>query len=212
MTRASNQSAISHTLGPAGAAPTQPVNLPPVVALTPPPAGNANASLQANDLHATGQPANDPTSAVNPPASAPSTAQNLTAQLLSVDPNMTLNQLTGILNILAPNRHMRSVASNLLRSSQLDPRAPVAVSNVLGIAQSLSRPPPLSASVPNQAPLSNPLTGSRITNPQRRVQPQEQKSSVQDILDALGTQSRKRSEGRPVHIFIFHLNICGKYC
>ena len=150
MTRASDRSAISHTLGPAGAAPTQLVDivdLPPEVAVTPPPAGNTNASLQANDLHATGQPANDPASAV-----IPSAAQNLTTQLLSVDPNMTINQLTGILNILAPNRHMRSVASNLLRSSQPEPRPPAAVSNVLGIAQPLPRPLPLSAPAPNQAP------------------------------------------------------------
>ena len=205
MTRASDRSAISHTLGPAGAAPTQLVDivdLPPEVAVTPPPAGNANASLQANDLHATG-----PTSAV-----IPSAAQNLTTQLLSVDPNMTINQLTGILNILAPNRHMRSVASNLLRSSQPEPRPPAAVSNVLGIAQPLPRPLPLSAPAPNQAPPSNPLTGARISIPQRRAQPQAQSSSVQDILDAVSTQSRKRSEGRPMYIFISHINTSSRYC
>ena len=132
MTRATNQPGAFLTLGPTGAAPKQPANLPPEVAVTPPPpAENANASLQANDLHATGQPANGPTSAVIPPAAAPSAAQNLTAQLLSVDPNMTLNQLTGTLNILAPNRHMRTVASSLLRSSQPGSRPPAAVSNVL---------------------------------------------------------------------------------
>ena len=210
MTRASDRSAISHTLGPAGAAPTQLVNivdLPPIVAVTPPPAGNANASLQANDLHATGQPANAPASAV-----IPSAAQNLTTQLLSVDPNMTINQLTGILNILAPNRHMRSVASNLLRSSQPEPRPPAAVSNGLGIAQPLPQPLPLSAPAPNQAPPSNPLTGARISIPQRRAQPQAQSSSVQDILDAVSTQSRKRSEGRPIYIFISHINTSGRYC
>ena len=62
-------------------------------------------------------------------------------------------------NILAPNRHIRNVASNLLISSQPGLQPPPAVSNVLGSAQPLSRLPATSAPVPNHAPLPNRLTG-----------------------------------------------------
>ena len=220
MTRASNQPARSLSLGPAEAAPIQPANLPPEVVVPPPPAENANAAQPANDQHAAGQPASGPAQVavppvqvasgpapeVIPPASAPSAAQNLTTQLLTVDPSMTLDQLTGILNILAPNRHLRRVASNLLRSSQpVPPHRPAAV-NAHGSAQAVSQPPrTAAASAPNPAP-SNPLTGPQITIPQRRVQPQSQPqsqgTSLQDLLDAMGTPSRKRCEGLPLHIFL----------
>ena len=182
MTSASDQPRASLSLGPAVAAPNQPVDLPPQVAEARPPSPvvNAGAPPQAN-----GQPAGGP-------APAPSAAQNLTAQLLSVQPNMTLNQLTGILNILAPDRHMRSVASNLLRSSQ--PLPPRDASNALRSSQQPPPPPPPPAAVPNPPPLYNPLTGPRISTPQRRAQPQAQGTSVQDLLDILNAPVRKRSE------------------
>ena len=136
MTSASDQPRASLSLGPAVAAPNQPVDVPPQVAVARPPSPvvNAGAPPQAN-----GQPAGGPAPAAIPPVPAPSAAQNLTAQLLSVQPNMTLNQLTGILNILAPDRHMRSVASNLLRASQ--PLPPPEASNAVRSShQSLPRP------------------------------------------------------------------------
>ena len=196
MTRATEQPMASLSLGPAVAAPNQPVDVPPQVAVPPPPSPvvNAAAPPQAN-----GQPARVPASGVIPPAPAPSAAQNLTAQLLSVQPNMTLNQLTGILNILAPDRHMRSVASNLLRSSQ--PLPPRDASNALRLSQQSPPPPPPAASVPNPPPLSNPLTGPRISSPQRRVQPRAQGTSLQDLIGILNAPVRKRSEGLPVYIF-----------
>ena len=223
MTRATNQPARSLTLGPAEAAPIQlanlppqVANLPPQVAVPPPPAVNANAAQPVNDQHAASQPASGPAPVavppaqpasgqapeVVPPAPAPSAAQNLTTQLLTVDPTMTLDQLTGILNILAPNRHLRSVASNLLRSSQPVPPHRPAAGNGPGPAQAVSQPPnPAAASAPNPAPL-NPLTGPQITIPQRREQPQSQGTSLQDLLDALGSLSRKRYDGLPRHIFL----------
>ena len=201
MTRATNQSASSLTLGPAEAAPILLANLPPQVAVAPPPADNANAGLQANNQPATGQPASGPAPALILPPPAPSPAQNLTNQLLSLDPTMTVSQLTGILNILAPNRHMRNVASNLLRSSlprqQPRPPPPAIVLDPIG---PVIQPPAAVASAPNPAPQVNPLTGPRITNPQRRAQPQSHRTSVQDILQSLDTPSRKRSEGLPGHI------------
>ena len=160
----------------------------------PSPAVNANAPPQAN-----GQPARGSAPAPIPPAPASSAAQNLTAQLLSVQPNMTLNQLTGILNILAPDRHMRSVASNLLRASQ--PVPPPDASNAVRSSHQSLPPPPPAASVPNPPPLSNPLTGPRISSPQRRVQPRAQGTSVQDLIGILNAPVRKRSEGLPVNVF-----------
>ena len=200
MSGASEQPMASLSLGPAVAAPNQPVDIPPQVAVARPPSPvvNADAPPQANV-----QPARGPASVVIPPAPAPSAAQNLTAQLLSVQPNMTLNQLTGILNILAPDRHMRSVASNLLRSSQ--PLPPRDASNALRSSQQSPPPPPPAASVPNPPPLSNPLTGPRISTPQRRAQPRAQGTSVQDLLGILNAPVRKRSEGLPVHIFSTHI-------
>ena len=211
MTRANNQPAQSLALGPAEAAPIQLANLPPPVDVPPLPAENANAAQPVNDHHAAGQaasgpapvvvppaqPASGPAPDIVPPAPAPSAAQNLTAQLLTVDPTMTLEQLTGILNILAPNRHLRSVASNLLRSSQpVPPHHPAALNGPVS-AQAVSQPPnPAAASAPNPAPL-NPLTGPQITIPQRREQPQSQGTSLQDLLDAWGAPSRKRCEGLP---------------
>ena len=195
MTRASNQPMASTSLGPAVAAPDQPVDLPPQVAVArpPSPAVNANATVNANaPPQANGQPARDPAPAQIPPAPASSAAQNLTAQLLSMQPNMTLTQLTGILDILAPDRHMRSVASNLLRSSQ--PLPPRDASNALRSSQQPPPPPPPTAAVPNPPPLYNPLTGPRISTPQRRAQPQAQGTSVQDLLGILNAPVRKRSE------------------
>ena len=196
MTRASNESAAPLTLGPAEVAATQNVAVPPQVALVlPPPALETIAVSRQADQPANGQSARGRASVEIPPASAPSTAQNLTAQLLSVQPNMTLDQLTGILNILAPDRHMRSVASNLLRSSQPSAQPPQAASNGSRASLSLPQPPPPpAASVPNLAYLPNPLTGPRISNPQRRVQPRPQRPLAQDIADILNAPSRKRSE------------------
>ena len=155
MTRARNQPALSLALGPPEAAPIQLADLPPQVDVPPPPAQNANAAQPVNDHPAAGQaasgsaplvvppaqPASGPAPDIVPPAPAPSAAQNLTAQLLTVDPTMTLEQLTGILNILAPNRHLRSVASNLLRSSQPVPPPPPAALNGPGSVQAVSPPP-----------------------------------------------------------------------
>ena len=188
MTGASEQPMASLSLGPAAAVPNQPVDVPPQVAvpLPPSPVVNAAAPPQAN-----GQPARVPASGVIPPAPAPSAAQNLTAQLLSVQPNMTLNQLTGILNILAPDRHMRSVASNLLRSTQPAPSR--STSNVLRSSQQPPPPPP-----------TNPLTGPRLSTPQRRAQPRAQGTSVQDLLDILNAPVRKRSVGLPLLVFSAH--------
>ena len=199
MTGASDQPMASLSLGPAAAAPNQPVDVPPQVAvpLPPSPVVNAVAPPQAN-----GQPARVPASGVIPPAQAPSAAQNLTAQLLSVQPNMTLTQLTGILNILAPDRHMRSVASNLLRSTQ--PLPSRSASNALRSSQQSPPPPPPAAAVPNPPPPTNPLTGPRLSTPQRRAQPRAQGTSVQDLLDILNAPVRKRSVGLPLLVFSTH--------
>ena len=162
MTGASDQPMASLSLGPAAAAPNQPVDVPPQVAvpLPPSPVVNAAAPPQAN-----GQPARVPASGVIPPAPAPSAAQNLTAQLLSVQPNMTLNQLTGILNILAPDRHMRSVASNLLRSTQ--PLPPRNASNALRLSQQSPPAPPRGLCTQPPAPIQPPDGSSFVNSPEK---------------------------------------------
>ena len=144
MTRASNRSASSLSLGSPEAAPNQHIDLPPEIVIPSPPAQHADAPVQAENQPAASQPASGPAPVSVPSAPVPSTAQNLTTQLLSMDPTMSVDQLTGILNILAPNRHMRSVASNLLRSSQpATPQpAPATGVNLLGPAQQHSHPPP----------------------------------------------------------------------
>ena len=197
MTRASNQPMASLSLGPAEAAQNQVVDIPPQVAVASPPPQVLNAVVppQANQ-----QPARGLAPAAIPPAPAPSVAQNLTAQLLSVQPNMTLNQLTGILNILAPDRHMRSVASTLLRSSQPLPQPPRAASNASNSSQQQPPPPLAAASVLNPPPPANPLTGPRISTPQRRAQPAAQGNSMQDLLGILNAPARKRSEGLPGNV------------
>ena len=116
-----------------------------------------------------------------PPPEAPSAAQSLATRLLALDPAMTLDQLTGILNILGPDRHTRTVAANLLR-----------------LAPQPQRQAPTSASATIPPPPVNPLTGPRIVTPQRRAQPAPQSLPPRSLLDLLSAPSRKRSVPPPL--------------
>ena len=190
MARPRAQPANPLSLGLAGADPQQhpvpppqiEVPLPPPIAvavhqavLPQPPVGAAVAQQHANN-----QPGVVPPPGVTPPPAAPSAAQSLATRLLGLDPTMTLNQLTGILNILAPNRHTRTVAANLLQFAPQPPR---------------TAPP--SASAPTLPPLTNPLTGARIVTPQRRAQPAPESAPARSLLDLLSAPSRKRSVLHP---------------
>ena len=184
MTRARQQPAVIPPVGPADAVAQHPIP-PPQVEIPPPPpvAAAVHQAVQpqppviaaAAQPPANNQPAEVPQVEATPPPVASSAAQSLATRLLTLDPAMTINQLTGILNILAPNRHTRTVAANLLRfAPQQQPAAPT------------------SASVPIQPPPANPLTGPRIVNPQRRAQPVPIAASARSLLDLLGASSRKR--------------------
>lgn len=98
-------------------------------------------------------------------------------RLLALQPNMGLEQMTDVLNILHPSRH-RIAASAAVRRAQ----------------QALIRPPtPLVAPVPTTAPSARPLTGNRITNPQRRVPVASHLHQPESLLEILNGPSRKRS-------------------
>lgn len=181
MTRANNQPAQLATLGPAEAVPDHQA-IPPQVALTPPPNEGAVAPppnagivapLQENNPAQGGLSADGPQPGVFPSAAVQSPAQALTSQLLALDSQMSLDQLTAILNILAPNRHMRTVASNLLSSAHPPPPIPPAPAS--------ANPPP---------PPANPLTGPQISIPQSSAQPVAVGAQMQGFLRSL--TSRKR--------------------
>ena len=129
MSRANNQPAQPATLGPAEAVPDHQA-IPPQVALTPPPNEGAVASPPNAGTVAPRQESNPaqgdlsadgPRPGVIPSAAVQTPARALTAQLLALDSQLSLDQLTAILNILAPNRHMRTIASNLLSASHPPP-------------------------------------------------------------------------------------------
>ena len=184
MTRPRAKPAVPLPLGSAGAVPQQ-HPAPPQVDVQPfplfaagahqavlpqPPVIAAVAQPQANS-----QPAGVPPLEATPPPAASSTAQSLATRLLGLSPTMTVDQLTRILNILAPNRHIRTVASNLLRMAPQPPRSA-----------------PTSASATTRPPPANPLTGPRIVTPQRRVQPASESAPARSLLDLLSAPSRKR--------------------
>ena len=188
MTQARAEPVANLSLGPADAAPPAPlaaphaaVAPPPIVVaghqfvMPPPPVIAAVAQPQANN-----QPDEVPPLNATPPPAPQTAAQSLATRLLALDPNMTLEQLTGILNILGPNRHTRTVAANLLN-----------------LAPQPMHQPPASASASNHPPPANPLTGARIVTPQRRAQPAPQSAPGRSLLDLLSAPSRKRSPPLP---------------
>ena len=167
MTRPRAQPAVPPPLPPADANLPPPLVLPPQVHV-PPPVAAAVIQPQLNN-----QPARTP-----PPGVTASAAQSLASRLIDLSSTMTIDQLTGILNILNPDRHTRTVASTLLRLAQ--PPPPL-------------RSAPAPASAPNQPPPPNPLTGARIVTPQRRAQPAPQHAPARSLLDVLTAPTRKRS-------------------
>ena len=115
MSGAGDLPAQAATLGPAEANPVPQVG-PPEVDVTPPPVDDA-ASLQGNGFPQGGQLAEDLQPRVRSVAAAPPPAKVIADQILDLQPGMSLGQLTGILNILDPDRHKRTAAANLLKSS-----------------------------------------------------------------------------------------------
>ena len=177
MTRPRAQPAVPPPLPPADANLPPPLVLPPQVHV-PPPVAAAVIQPQLNN-----QPARTPPPGVTPPPAAPSAAQSLASRLIDLSPTMTIDQLTGILDILNPDRHTRTVASTLLRLAQ--PPPPL-------------RSAPAPASAPNQPPPPNPLTGARIVTPQRRAQPAPQHAPARSLLDVLTAPTCKRSGASPL--------------
>ena len=98
-------------------------------------------------------------------------------RLLALQPNMSLEQMTDVLNILHPTRH-RNAATAAVRRAQSAPIRP---------------PTPLVVPVPTTAPSARPLTGNRITNPQRRVPVASHLHQPESLLEILNGPSRKRS-------------------
>ena len=187
MTRPRAQPSGRLSLGSASAAPQNPLVPPQVDVLPHPP--DAAAVHQAGLLlppvavaevrqQAINQAAGIPPVEATPPPAVNPTAQSLATRLLALDPAMTIEQLTGILDILGPNRHTRTVASNLLRFAR-----PPASRSAPTMASATSRPPP---------PPTNPLTGPRIVTPQRRAQPAPESTPARSLLDLLSAPSRKR--------------------
>ena len=174
MTRPRAQPAAPPPPPPADANLPPLVIAPPQVAIPPPVAAAVVPPQVVN------QPARAPPPGGTPPPAAPTAAQSLASRLIALSPTMTVDQLTGILDILNPDRHTRTVASNLLRFAQPPPR-------------SVSAP----ASAPNPPPPPNPLTGARIVTPQRRAQSAPQSAPVRSLLDVLNAPTRKRPVLRP---------------
>ena len=186
MTRARVQPTGRLLLGSADAVLRHPV-VPPQVDVLPQPPNAAvvhqavlpQPPVAAAEVHqrVNNQAAEVPPLEATPPPAVNPTAQSLATRLLALDPAMTLEQLTGILDILGPNRHTRTVASNLLRFA----RPPA------------SRSAPMTVSATSHPPPVNPLTGPRIVTPQRRAQPAPDSVPARSLLDLLSTSSRKRS-------------------
>ena len=96
-------------------------------------------------------------------------------RLLALQPNMTLPQMTAVLDILHPDRHRNAATAAVRRSSTPD--------------QSL--PPPV-VPVSTAPPSTRPLTGTQISNPQRRLPVPSHRSGPESILQILNGPSRKR--------------------
>ena len=98
-------------------------------------------------------------------------------RLLALQPDMSLEQMTDVLNILHPTRH-RNAATAAVRRAQSAPIRP---------------PTPLVVPVPTTEPSARPLTGNRITNPQRRVPVASHLHQPGSLLEILNGPSHKRS-------------------
>ena len=101
----------------------------------------------------------------------------LVNRLLALQPNMTIDQMTSVLNILHPNRHRNAAAAALRRAPPPPVRAPT----------------PLVMPAPTTAAISRPLTGTQITDPQRRVPVASHIPQPENLLEILNGPSRKRS-------------------
>ena len=96
---------------------------------------------------------------------------------LAPQPHITLEQMTSVLNILHPQLH-RNAATAAVRRAQSAPIRP---------------PTPLVVPVPSTAPSARPLTGTQITNPQRRVPVASHLPQPESLLEILNGPSHKRS-------------------
>ena len=171
------------SLGSAGTTPPlvnetpPPVDIPPQVAVTPPlkeqPVRNVNREVRADDdnqQHNRGLPQTGATTAI----------ERLTSSLLALRPNLTLDQLTNMLDMIAPDRHTNTVAANLM-----------------GAAHPSIPPPPTYVPAPPPPRSMNPVAYPRFTRPQRRPAVVPQQPASRSLLDVLRTPALKRSETPP---------------
>ena len=109
---------------------------------------------------------------------------------------MTLEQMTSVLNILHPQRHRNAATAAVSRAQS----API-------------RPPtPSVVPVPTTAPSVRPLTGTQITNPQRRVPVASHPPQPESLLEILNGPSHKRSPFDRIQINFTYLMVLKYGC
>ena len=184
MPRNSAQASSTAPLGSAGTTPRPANARPPRVQTSPIPQLATLLNIPEVSLPAPAA-TTVPLEGISHPAA--NTAENLIDhglidRLLALQPNMTMEQMTSVLNILHPQRH-RNAATAAVRRAQSAPIRP---------------PTPLVVPVPTTAPSARPLTGTQITNPQRRVPVASHPPQPQSLLEILNGPSQKRSTYLPL--------------